>query len=91
LINAFEQAINVELTLYRHALPFDDKRCFFRTVAEAQELLDRAGKGLAQGFRAQASSVHANRQDLEREFAASGGTFLYFRMWGLLVEIQKAG
>jgi hypothetical protein len=85
----WEQAINVELTLFRHALPADDKRSFFRSAEEAQELVERAVKGLPPGIRARIASIHAVRSDLERE-AAAGGVFLYFRAWGLLVEFQRS-
>lgn len=86
----WEQAINVELTLYRYSLPPDDKRAFFRSDAEAQELVDRAVKGLPAGIRAKVISIHAVRADLERVVAASNGVYFYFRVWGLLVGFQRA-
>jgi hypothetical protein len=88
---AWEQAINVELTLFRHSLPADDKRCFFRSAAEAQEVVDRAAKALPAGIRARVASIHAVRADQEREAADTGAVCLYFRVWGLLVGFQKAG
>jgi hypothetical protein len=86
----FQQAIDTELLIFRHALPMDDKRAFFRSPEEAQAVLDRAVRGLPAGLRARVASIHATRADLDRAVAEGAGTFLYFRIWGLLVEFQKA-
>lgn len=83
-----QQALETELLLYRHALPFDDKRAFFRTEAEAQAVVDQAVKGLPAGLRARVVSLNATRADLDA--AGPDRTCLYARVWGLLVEFEQA-
>ncbi|BDU75575.1 hypothetical protein [Mesoterricola sediminis] len=83
-----QQALETELLLFRHALPYDDKRAFFRTEAEAQAVVDRAVKGLPAGLRARVASLSASRADLEA--AGTERTCLYARVWSLLVEFEQA-